>query len=312
MRLLCILSGLAISEDKWDNPYFSREQALQDILQGKNHLNKIFEGHQVEFYCHVWGNKSSEFISNNYNPMTLICENQENFQEFIRECYYQKFVSMPKMNYPGYTPNSIFNIDESWAYFSRIYSQLHSRSVIAHYLLDSHPERIDLNNYDFIILTRYDISSRGGIHVSQIPTINAISKIDKTHNNKALYLPTFNQLNDGYPDMWFISNNSYFLKNISNQKILWRDSILSESEYFYLREEGWPLSEAFDLQNIRDIRQYSNKQINKGALNNRLMKYPRSHNLNIHAFVKYSFWIDSSLFQQIRFLDIESMLVNST
>ena len=306
MKILCLLTGFAINEKKWDDPQFSRERALANIKKGKAHLDNIFENNHVDYFCHVWGTRSSDFIIKNYCPKAIICEDQKSFQESFYENYFHIFSSMPRMGSPFVGMTKPYQIQDSWSYFSAVYSQLHSRSYISQYLLDLHnSSRLNLCDYDLILLTRYDISSRGGFNVSNIPNLNSIHSSCKHQNKEVIILPIFNQLNDGYPDMWYLSNNHHFLNNISKQAILWRESILSDSEYFFLRENGWPLSEFFDLDNQNDSRQFSNRHLSKNNSTCKLMKYPRYHNLNIHAFVKYSFWIDPKLFRQTQFINIK-------
>ena len=308
MKILCILTGLAIDDKKWDDPLFSKDQALENVKKGKIHLNHVLSNNDVDYYCHVWGNRSCEFIVENYNPKVLICEDQISFQTSCYSQYFDSFCSMPPIRSPSVPKNLPFKINDSWEYFSRIYSQLHSRSYISKYLLDlNNSSRICLSDYDLIILTRYDISSRGGFNISNIPNVNLISNLNELQESEFLIFPTFNQLNDGYPDMWYLSNSHYFLNNISKQSSLWVKSILTDSEYFFLRENGWPLSEIFDINNPNDQRQFSNKQINKNISSSKTMKYPRYHNLNVHAFIKYSFWIDPRLFRQTKFIDTQSI-----
>ena len=308
MKILCLLTGFAINEKKWDDPNFSKNRALANIQKGKIHLNTIFKGHEVDYYCHVWGNLSSDFIVKNYNPKVLICEDQESFQSSFYEQHFRTFSSLPPMRSPFVAVSKPYQVDDSWSYFSAVYSQLHSRSYICKYLLDLHKaSRVNLSDYNIILLTRYDISSRGGFNVSNIPNINSICNLAEFREKNVLIFPIFNQLNDGYPDMWYLSNNHYFLDNISKQSNLWKKSFLTGSEYLFLRENGWPLSEKFDIYNPNDQRQFSNKQLTKNISKSQLMKYPRFHNLNIHAFIKYSFWIDVKLFQQTRFIDTQSL-----
>ena len=65
------------------------------------------------------------------------------------------------------------------------------------------------DKYQFFLLTRYDIGFRGGFAVRypSILTQRHIQWLSKDSKIRFI-LPSFDQLNCGFPDMWFYSNSS--------------------------------------------------------------------------------------------------------
>ena len=100
------------------------------------------------------------------------------------------------------------------------------------------------------------------------------------------YILSFNQLNAGFPDMWFYMNKKglFSLDNIYDEYV---KAITSEdTSYKQLLTNGWPNSESFNYCDIGDKRQFTNIVLTKKKPV-KLMKYEEWELPNIHTFHKY-------------------------
>ena len=87
--------------------------------------------------------------------------------------------------------------------------------MLVNYLSDKEVCRVALKylknnefNPEIIILSRFDIATRGGVPVRNPIEIgkNLYSIFERNKKNGFIVIPECNQLNLGYPDMWYYLN----------------------------------------------------------------------------------------------------------
>ena len=85
---------------------------------------------------------------------------------------------------------------------------------------------LDPAQYDYFLISRYDIGFRGGYSVRYPVRLSHLESqwlIDNTKNRYVL--PIFDQLNCGYPDMWFYLNRKALI-NYKRILSVYVDSLL--------------------------------------------------------------------------------------
>ena len=154
------------------------------------------------------------------------------------------------------------------------------------------------DKYQFFLLTRYDIGFRGGFAVRYPSILNQrnIEWLSSDSRNKFI-LPSFDQLNCGFPDMWFYSNSSGLIAYAQILDVYINSLLDSCSTYQSLLTSGWPDSEYFDYPSASDLRQFSNICLKKTHVHRQPMIYPSYEAPNLHAFHKYflSIYLHSDL-----------------
>ena len=286
MKVLLLLSGYTCKRVPWGlgDDGTPRKEAMSDFFKGSKYLKNLLKSHEYKTICGLWDEIGIEEVKRTYKPEIYISSSQEKFQEQLKPIFGDYESKRIKKRDAWFKRKNIKNNLVSSA--SRSASQLYSRQIVIRKAI----EFIDKTYFDpdMIILTRYDISCRGGAYIRNPVRINQsiFDFISSEKNYPRVILPLFNQLNAGMPDMWFYLN----LKALYKMQFIYDEYIKvitsNDSNYKRLLTEGWPFSEYFDLANTNDPRQFSNIIItNKKS--NKLMKYHDWELPNIHAFLKY-------------------------
>ena len=311
MKVLLLLSGYTCKRIPWglgDNGT-PRKEIMSDFFDGAKYLKNILKNHEYKTICGLWDDIGIEDVKETYNPEICISSSQEKFQKQLKPIIGDYESRRIKKRNAWLKKKNIKNNLVSSA--SRVASQLYSRQIV----LKEAIKFINKTSFDpdIIILTRYDISCRGGAYIRNPARItSSICQFLNSENNyPKVVLPLFNQLNAGMPDMWFYLNYNA----LHNMQFIYDEYIkiitAKDSEYKRLLTKGWPLSEYFDLADTNDSRQFSNILVtNKKS--DKLMKYHDWELPNIHAFLKYYFLLKDEKFELKfipRFQSIFSMLL---
>lgn len=272
--------------------------------QGKAHIMQKLGDAKLDFICGVWDGIGADQIGEEYQPLGLYSFSQEAFQAsvypYVKQSLSDNLIAFSSwaMKCQEFNPSCILEHRPLCRDLSQLYIRQQTiRTALNHLSLD------ELNEYSYFVYCRYDITSRGGSQVSCLPDLG---HVDIHHllsvDGRAVILPAFNQLNEGYPDMWFYFNLSG-LVGYANIFDLYAISVNSPlSKYQSLFCEGWPYSEEFELYNFNDPNRFSNlelKQMPTSAYTSKLAKYPRWQASNIHAFHKYFFALSPSPYVRV-------------
>lgn len=146
--------------------------------------------------------------------------------------------------------------------------------------------------YDFILTTRFDISTRGGNEVKFI-------KFDPSTDREFLYTTDWNQKNVGYGDMWFYGSEEVMRKysDIYNNALL---DFQPFSKYEKVATSGWPDSNNFNINDFNDQRQFTN-EIDKINKSENLMSFPKWRITDSHLHHKW-FCMQNGLYDITRWL----------
>ena len=311
MKVLLLLSGYTCKRVPWglgDNGT-PRKEIMSDFFEGAKYLKKLLKNHEYKTICGLWDDIGIEDVKETYKPEICISSSQEKFQKELQPIFGNYESKRIKKRNAWLKKRNIKNNLVISA--SRFASQLYSRQIV----LKEAIKFINKTHFrpDIIILTRYDISCRGGAYIRNPARITSsiYQFLNSENKHSKLVLPLFNQLNAGMPDMWFYLN----LNALYNMQFIYDEYIKiissKDSEYRRLLTKGWPFSEHFDLADTNDSRQFSNILVtNKKS--NKLMKYEDWELPNIHAFLKYYFILKNQKFKLKfipRFQSIFSMIL---
>lgn len=286
MKILLLLSGYTCKRIPWGNGDKGKPipNQMKEFWDANKYLNKLLKNHQVRTICTLWDNLGIEEVRKAYQPKICVSLNQHDFQKELSKDFKNYEKERIKKRNKWLSKNNLKN--DLVISSERYASQLFCRQIVCKKAI----EYISSSSYEpeLIILTRYDISTRGGILVRHPSKISNSIKDFTLYDNKnpRIVLPSFNQLNLGLPDMWFYMNKKglYCIENIFDEYV---KSITSRNNaYKKLLINGWPKSEYFNYCDIGDKRQFSNIVLTKKQPIN-LMKYEDWELPNIHSFLKY-------------------------
>jgi hypothetical protein len=294
-RVLVLLSGYPCARSPWGN---SQNHGTPDLSSfnsfytGAEYLKKLLRGHLVDYICTTWDDVGEDQIRRTYEPIIYKSYSQNQFRDEIDEVLHSYELERMGRRTEYYREHGL---DNNLVVSSiRFASQLQSRCNAAKLALDSMGDVS--NSYDAILLTRYDISTRGGFLVRHPTFLDDFdfSFLASSVDEPKFIIPSFGQLNCGFPDMWLYMNSAglrhYAL--IADNYI--RDITSSSSEYFKMMTEGWPFSRKFSMHSIYDYRQYSNEML-KVSSHPLLMSYPEWEVSNLHSYHKYFLYLSSAL-----------------
>ncbi len=286
MQILLLLSGYTCKRIPWGQGDIGTPNLndMEDFFEGGNYLKKLLKNHNVITICSLWDNIGLKEVKEFYNPEICFSSSQEQFQENLRQILGHYEEERIKKRNDWFQRKKIKNNLVSSS--ARVASQLYSRQMVAKKAI----EFINSSSYkpDIVIITRFDISCRGGAFIRNPSRVNSsiLNFLSKEEDIPKVVLPLFNQLNAGLPDMWFYLN----LKALFQMQFIYDEYLKiitsANSEYKKLLTNGWPFSEFYNLEDTNDFRQFSNVLISRKKPN-LLMKYKDWELPNIHAFLKY-------------------------
>jgi hypothetical protein len=292
--LLVLLTGYPCSIIPWGstNNHGSPEvSAMESFYAGARYLKNLLQGDRCDYICTTWDDIGRKEIFDTYLPVRYKSFSQDEFRDKIDNKlvnYERDRLSKRTAFYSG-----LGQVNVTVSSSIRASSQLQLRCYACQLALNY----MDSTNkkYDAILITRYDISTRGGFlvrHPSKL-TSDDLKFIQSSYVSPRIILPVFSQLNCGFPDMWFYMNRAAinYYKKILNGYI--NDITNKSSEYIEMMQSGWPLSRSFELHSMLDHNQYSNEIFKNNPTCN-LMKYPDWEVPNLHSYYKYFFSLSTS------------------
>ena len=288
MKILLLLSGYPgnINAIK-DTKNMSNDQVNFDrFYTGFDYFQNLLKNHKTKVICSIWDNIGKKEVENLYKPEICSTYKQKDFQNNFEK----EFKNLEK-NRVLQREKWFSNLGLKDRFFvptSRYASQLFIRQAVCREAL-SYLKNSEFNP-DIIILSRFDIATRGGVPIrNPIDIGNHLFSIFKSNQkNGFIVIPEFNQLNLGYPDMWYYFNKITLLKMENLYEVYINSIFQKNGSYINYLTNGWPYSEWFDLEDIYDYRQFSNLQITRKKVE-RKMKYPFWESPNIHMYYKYFF-----------------------
>ena len=255
--------------------YYSNKLDINSGDKGYKYIkNNIIKNNDIDIFIHSWDIKNRNKINKNYSSAKIIYEDQINFHTLMNDKNteaYEKFKNDP--HYKKY-----FNVNTN---FSFLYSRKKSLELAIDYA------RKNKFKYDCIIVCRFDLGFRCNYHLGYRPDILTF---DKKLNMEYFYSSMWNQLNLGFSDHWFFSNQD-------NMEIL---SKIYDSYHNYVDLESKMMK---SLKKWPD----SNKENFKS---NEILKKIKSNNLaceievnifNSHFFHKFYF-MESGLYTKSKFI----------
>jgi len=286
MKILLLLSGYPgnINSVK-DTSNISYKQVNFDrFYKGFNYFKKLLKGYETKVICSIWDNIGSKEVNNLYKPEILSNYDQKKFQNNFNNQF--KNLENYRVNERQKWFITSNTKDESFVPTSRYASQLFIRQEVCKKAFNYIQESKFRPN--IIILSRFDIGTRGGIPIRNPLEINTkISTLfEINQKNPFIVIPECNQLNLGYPDMWFYLNKEALLKMQKLYDVYIGEIFKKDSLYINYLTNGWPSSQWFNLKNKYDSRQFSNLVLSK-KYTKKLMRYPIWESPNIHMFYKY-------------------------
>jgi len=231
---------------------------------------------EVDFYVHCWQPNCEEQVNNLYFPKRSIFEQQKDFAKVCKD-------NRIHQNY----------IDEHFPRKKTMYKNATAERILSFYYSRCESIKLALEEeYDFIITTRFDVSTRGG---SEVRYINFTPELESDF----LYTTNWNQKNVGYGDMWFYGSNKIMLKysDIYRQAI---NDFKPLSKYEKTLTTGWPDSNYFNVFDPNDQRQFTNEceRIEKSK---NLMHFPKWRITDSHLHHKW-FCMQNDLYHITRWL----------
>ena len=288
MDILLLLSGYpgnvnSLKDTRMAN---TNNVDMDKFIRGHKYFNKLLKEHNTKVICSIWDKVGINQVKKYYKPVKCNSKNQRLFQETFSKSF-GKFEDKRIIKRYEWYKNKKMR-DDYFVPTSRYASQIFIRQDVCRQAISY------LKNKKFqpeiIILSRFDIGSRGGILVRNPVEITKqiYSFFSRNEGKPAIVVPEFNQLNFGFPDMWFYLNKDSLFE-MNNIYDVYINSVFDlKSEYMHYVIQGWPYSEWFNIENKNDKKQFSNIVLNKKE-NKKLMKYLDWEATNIHMFYKYFF-----------------------
>ena len=248
------------------------ENNFQTAYKGYEHIKeKLGDINNIDVFVHCWQPEFKEEIERLYKPKEIQVEKQIDFNKVCEHFgLSQKYIDENFLREHTIYKNAVID---------RILSFYYSRSTSIQLMNDFSMQ--EEKEYDWVVSTRFDISCRGGFEVNQL-------KFDKNWDNQYFYAPNWNQMNCGFGDMWFVSNQDLMVKYSWIYGLALND-FKPDSDYEKLLK-NWPDSQMFEANNTWDTRQFSNEILKpKEERSKNLMNYPRWCMSNSHLHHKYHF-----------------------
>lgn len=260
--------------------YFSSKFSVKKIRNyyytngflGYNYINKfLLNPFKPDIFIHSWDIKNQNFINLLYSKYIKAStfEAQKLFEEEVND------LTKLSLKYPDH-PSSPFLM------LSQAYGRKKSIELKKSF------EKKNNFKYDCVIYARFDLGMRD-IYMEKINRCTEIA-FSKSLDMKYLYTKFWNQLNQGFSDMWIFSNSENMdIYSKYYDKILEYNN--EDSKYSELLSTGWPDSSMES--------EFSNEIFfNKKTI---LKKYNKSWGFfNNHMLLKY-FFIDFNLYDKCRF-----------
>lgn len=241
----------------------------------KNIINK----NDIDIFCHSWDINKKNIILKNYNFKDNIFEPQIDFK---------KKLSKEQLIFVNKFKNN--NIYKQYYKVENVLSFYYSRKKSI--LLAIEYSKNNNIKYDFILTCRFDLGTRCQIHLGYRPDILHFQPLLLDSNN--FYSAMWNQLNAGFTDCWFISNQTnmekfsflydYYLEN------------LFENGNIIKKFSKWKDSNIKDFKSNEILKIYSFDRSEEYLCN-----VDKVNIFNSHYIIK-SYLIDCNLYKKVKFI----------
>tara|TARA_R110001583_G_scaffold192758_1_gene359708 strand:+ start:2385 stop:3209 length:825 start_codon:yes stop_codon:yes gene_type:complete len=235
----------------------------------------------VDVFVHCWQPEFEEQIEKLYKPKQSVYEEQIDFDKVCKE-------------------NGIDQdyIDEGFPREQTFYKNAVASRILSFYYSRCQSLKLALEgDYDWIITTRFDIAQRGGLEVNRI-------RFFPDSVRDCLYTTYWDQMNQGYGDMWFYGSPS-IMKKYSSIYDRALDDFKPQSDYEAMvvgAEGGIPDSQFFNWYDTNDHRQFSNEFMKPEEQRSKtLMLLPRWRVSDSHLYHKW-FCMQNELYNKTRWV----------
>lgn len=245
----------------------------------KDKVLRHSNAHEIDIFFHTWDVQNSSKIYSQYNPIIHEIEIQKDFNIVMSE----NDINQSKIDAGFNRPTSKYKtcaIDKSLSFF---YSRTQALRMAFKHAKDN-----DFV-YDCVIAARFDLGHRStwhlGYHVSQMD-------FDPNLDMNYIYSAMWMQLNAGYADQWFFSNqeNMELLANMYEDSL---DYFKYGSEYQKAITNNWIDSDANNPT--------SNEFLKDKAIRKSTKSYPIWQMVNNHIIHKWHF-IKTGLYEKSKFI----------
>lgn len=250
--------------------YFNNKVDNSAGLKGYGYINDLIisKVDDVDIFIHSWDVKNKELILSKYDAKKCVIEDQINFDNIANEYG----ISQSK-------------IDGSFKRNQTMYKTCSVNSTLSFLYSRSESIKMALNeaknagvDYDCIITCRFDLGFRSKEHRGyNVSKMNFTPELDMNYIYSAMWV----QLNAGYADQWFFSNQ----KNMEQLSTMYDKTLADyfklDSEYNKTLVNGWVDSNANN--------EFSNEML-KPTSNSNLIKYPQWQMINNHILHKWHFY----------------------
>ena len=246
-------------------------------LKGFKYIKEnLLDLYDIDVFIHTWDTQNYDDIIKNYNPWikNIAAEKQLLFKNEIgkiskNESYFSKF---------GQSPSAPFLM------LSQAYGRKRSINLKKDY-----ESQINFT-YDAVIYARFDLGVRD-LHAFELYRCCEIV-FSPDFNMKYFYSKFWNQINQGFGDMWFFSNSKNMdIYSTYFDKLAYYNT--PNSNYITSSSKGW-----FD-SNDKD--EFSMELYKNNNLASNLMKYtPNWAYCNNHMLIKW-FLKDIKLYNKCKF-----------
>jgi len=241
--------------------------------------DNIVKDNDVDFFIHSWEPNMESHIKDLYNPVASTFEEQVDFSDMVDEPYF----------------------DEGFQRESTMYANCKAHNTLS--FLYSRTKSIELmdgcGEYDCVVVCRFDLGQRGKECAHMFKYNVAEIRFDEKADMSKLYSSMWDQLNAGYADQWFYSNQEN-IKTLATAYNKALEYLTPGSEYEKALTEAWPDSWQFNVHSMTDPRQFTNERL-KSEPSKKLMKYPKWRCIDNHLFYKW-FCIDTGLYKISEFV----------
>ncbi|MEZ9398041.1 hypothetical protein AB4393_17075 [Vibrio splendidus] len=171
---------------------------------------------------HCWNPEFEYLVKNVYSPVLIASEKQPSYIGIYGPVIQpvDKFeigIKRSKSTWSRISPQSLIGISES-----------RSKAI-------SLLEGLDISQSDWVLAARWDQGCSGSKDVHQIVVDGALP-------NNYLYMPYYNEIDEGYPDMWFLTNKET-AQNFTQYSEFIIDCLSGSNDFFKeFTETGWPLA----------------------------------------------------------------------
>ena len=247
-----------------------------------NYLDrKVMYNNNVDVFIHSWDLENQNKVTNLYKPTACQFEEQHLFEEemkhFDEEWFNEEFSRRSTM----YHNNTIFRG------LSFLYSRMRALEIKREYETQNNFE------YDCVVLSRFDVSTRGKEHPQTYYVTNM--NFNKALDMQYLYSAYWKQMNHGYADHWFYSN-SETMDQVGNLYNKVKEYYQKDSAYIKAVTEGWPESNKEDEFSNECMKGDSTEEVQRSA-------FPKWGCIDNHKLYKWYF-MDTGLHASSRYVDI--------